>query len=54
MAVIQPYCQQRDITYSESTLGVTYGTVVRHLNRVGVRGSGPFECPMVAELRPRR
>ena len=37
-----------------ATLGAACGTVVRHLNRLGMRGSDPFECPMVAELRPRR
>ena len=41
------------MTYTETTLPKSYGIVVRYLNDVGLRAGDPFECPMVAALRPR-
>jgi len=53
-AVIEPYCRELRVPYTESSLLGAYGIVVRYLNRVGLGARDPFECPMVASLRPRR
>ena len=51
--IIKPYCIDNSVTYTETTLPKSYGIVVRYLNDVGLRAGDPFECPMVAALRPR-
>jgi fatty acid desaturase len=51
--VIEPFCRQRGVTYTESSLLGAYAIVVRYLNDVGLKARDPFECPMVASLRPR-
>jgi fatty acid desaturase len=52
-AVIEPYCRQQGVPYTESSLLSAYVIVVRYLNRVGLGARDPFECPMVAGMRPR-
>ena len=51
--IVRPYCDDNDVTYTETTLRRSYGIVVRYLNEVGLRAGDPFECPLVASLRPR-
>jgi fatty acid desaturase len=51
--VIEPFCRQQGVTYTESSLLGAYAIVVRYLNDVGLKARDPFECPMVASLRPR-
>jgi fatty acid desaturase len=51
--LIKPFCIENSVTYTETTLRTSYGIVVRYLNVVGLRAGDPFECPMVAALRPR-
>jgi fatty acid desaturase len=51
--LIKPFCKQRDVPYTESSLLGAYAIVVRYLNRVGLSARDPFECPMVAGFRPR-
>lgn len=51
--IIKPFCIENSVTYTETTLPQSYGIVVRYLNKVGLRAGDPFECPMVASLRPR-
>lgn len=51
--IIKPFCHERGVRYTETTLLQSYGIVVRYLNDVGLRARDPFECPLVAELRPR-
>lgn len=46
--VVQEYCRRHDIGYTQATLGQAYGSLVRHLNTVGLRERDPFVCPMVA------
>lgn len=52
-AIVKPFCRQRDVPYAESSLLGAYAIVVRYLNRVGLGARDPFECPVVANLRPR-
>ncbi len=51
--IVIPFCAEREVTYAETTLARSYGIVVRYLNRVGLGARDPFECPVVATLRPR-
>jgi len=51
--IIKPFCIDNSVAYTETTLAKSYGIVVRHLNKVGLGAGDPFECPMVAALRPR-
>jgi hypothetical protein len=30
----------------------SYAQVITYLNKVGLSGRDPFECPMVTQLRP--
>ncbi len=52
-ALIKPFCIDNGVLYTETTLRSSYAIVVRYLNRVGLRGSDPFTCPLVASMRPR-
>jgi fatty acid desaturase len=51
--IIKPFCIENSVTYTETTLRRSYGIVVRYLNNVGLQARDPFECPIVASLRPR-
>ncbi|GAA5230582.1 fatty acid desaturase family protein [Arthrobacter cryoconiti] len=52
--MVRAYCAERDITYTETTLGQSYMIVMRYLNRVGLGQRDPFECPITAQLRSAR
>jgi fatty acid desaturase len=51
--IVQQYCAERGITYTETTLVRSYAIVVRYLNRVGFGHRDPFECPVTAQFRTR-
>jgi len=52
--LVRPFCDQHGVRYTETSLVRSYGIVVRHLNEVGLgAGRDPFQCPVVAGLRPR-
>ncbi|GAA1696833.1 fatty acid desaturase family protein [Fodinicola feengrottensis] len=51
--IVQRYCAERGISYTETTLVHSYAIVVRYLNRVGLGHSDPFECPITAQFRSR-
>ena len=51
--IIRPYCGDIAVDYTETSLRRSYLIVIRYLNDVGLRAGDPFECPMVAALRPR-
>lgn len=51
--IVRPFCDEHSVTYTEKTLRQSYGIVIRYLNEVGVRAGDPFECHLVASLRPR-
>lgn len=50
--IVQEYCAQRQITYTETDLLTAYRIVIGYLNRVGLGHADPFECPLRAQLRP--
>jgi hypothetical protein len=51
--IIKPFCRDRDVRYTETSLLGSYAIVVRYLNKVGLGARDPFECPLVAGMRPR-
>ncbi len=52
-AVVKPFCAEKNVAYTETTVWASYGIVVRYLNRVGLGQRDPFECPILASHRPR-
>lgn len=50
--IVREYCREHGVPYTETGLFTSYRIVVRYLNRVGLRGEDPFQCPMVALYRP--
>ncbi len=52
--MVRAYCAERDITYTETTLGQSYMIVMKYLNRVGLGQRDPFECPIRANMRTAR
>jgi len=51
--LVQEYCREHDIPYTQTTIMRSYAIVIEYLNRVGLAAKDPFDCPMVAELRVR-
>jgi len=52
-AMVKPFCEERSVPYTETSLLKAYVIVVRYLNKVGLSARDPFQCPMVAGFRPR-
>lgn len=52
--MVREYCAERNITYTETTLGQSYMIVMRYLNKVGLGQRDPFECPITASMRTAR
>lgn len=49
--LVQAYCAEQQVLYTQTTLLQSYGVVTRYLNTVGLRDRDPFLCPLVAERR---
>ena len=49
--VVQAFCREHQISYSEVTIFRAWAIVAGYLNRVGLAGRDPFRCPLVTELR---
>ncbi|KAA6435178.1 acyl-CoA desaturase [Agrococcus sediminis] len=49
--IVRAHCAEHGIPYTETNLVEAYGSVVRHLNRVGLAARDPFDCPMLATRR---
>lgn len=47
--IIQGYCRDHDVPYTQTTLWRSYGIVFHYINRVGLGERDPFECPLLAE-----
>jgi fatty acid desaturase len=49
--LVRRYCGERGISYTETSLLEAYGTIVRHLNAVGLAGvRDSFHCPAAGAL----
>ncbi|MGJ7441201.1 fatty acid desaturase family protein [Aquipuribacter sp. MA13-6] len=51
--VVQAFCERHAVPYSQPSLGQAYARVTRYLNRVGGARPDLFQCPLVAQYRPR-
>ncbi|HEU4546846.1 MAG TPA: acyl-CoA desaturase [Microlunatus sp.] len=49
--LVAAYCAAEGVPYTQTTLWSAYGTVIRYLNTVGLKGKDPFLCPLVAQRR---
>jgi fatty acid desaturase len=49
--IVQEYCAEKKIKYTETSMFKSWGIVVSHLNKVGLSARDPFECPIVAQYR---
>ena len=49
--IVQSFCREKDVKYTETSLVTSYAIVVRYLNAVGTGHSDPFTCPMVQQFR---
>ena len=49
--VVQAFCREQQVHYSEVNIFRAWHTVAAHLNRVGLAGRDPFRCPLVSQLR---
>lgn len=50
--IVRAHCADLGIPYTETSLFVSYGIVVRYLNRVGLSAADPFECPLAGRYGP--
>jgi fatty acid desaturase len=48
---VRTYCREHGVPYTETSLGESYGIIVRYLNQVGLRSKDPFRCPLVQQYR---
>jgi fatty acid desaturase len=49
--LVQAFCAEQGVAYTQTTLLASYAIVVRYLNAVGLRSRDPFTCPLVQQLR---
>jgi len=49
--LVQAFCAERDIPYTETGLFESYGIITAYLNRVGLGEANPMDCPIVAQYR---
>jgi fatty acid desaturase len=50
--LVRQYCEEFKVPYTVATMRESYAQVITYLNKVGLSGRDPFECPMVTQLRP--
>lgn len=50
--VVQRYCEEFNVPYTVASMRQSYSQVITYLNKVGLSGRDPFECPMVSQMRP--
>ena len=49
--IAREYCDTHKIDYAQTTIGKSYGIVIRYLNRVGLAAGGdPFDCPAAMQF----
>lgn len=49
--LVVAYCAAEGVRYTQTTLWTAYGSVISHLNTVGLKDNDPFLCPLVASRR---
>jgi fatty acid desaturase len=51
--IVEAYCKERNIRYTQTSLIGSYRIVFKYLQRVGLKHVDPFECPVTAQFRSR-
>ena len=51
--MVKAHCEAQGISYTETTLGKSYGIVINYLNKVGLAARDPFDCPEHSRFRRR-
>jgi len=51
--VVQQFCRDNNILYTQTSLVKSYAIVIAYLNKVGLAAKDPFSCPVVGEYRLR-
>jgi fatty acid desaturase len=49
--MVEAFCAERGIRYTQTSMWRSYREVIRYLNRVGLGDHDPFMCPIVAQNR---
>ena len=49
--IVRDYCQEHGIHYTETSIWRAYGSILRYLNRVGLRQRDPLTCPVLQQYR---
>ncbi|MGZ4274365.1 MAG: fatty acid desaturase family protein [Solirubrobacteraceae bacterium] len=49
--LVQAFCTEHGVAYTQASLLASYTIVVRYLNAVGLRSRDPFTCPLVQQYR---
>ena len=50
-AIVKDFCAEHTVPYVETRHFQSYGIVINYLNKVGLKDSDPFMCPLVNQLR---
>ncbi len=51
--IVEAYCAERNIRYTQTTLVGSYRIVFKYLQKVGLKYADLFECPVTAQFRSR-
>jgi fatty acid desaturase len=49
--LVRRYCAEHGITYTETSLGEAFRTIIAYLNQVGLKNRDPYTCPLVRRYR---
>lgn len=49
--IVERFCAERGVTYTQTTLFASYGIVIRYLNEVGLGVRDTFTCPLASSMR---
>ena len=50
-AIVQDYCREHSIVYTETSIWRAYANILPYLNRVGLRQQDAFACPLTQQFR---
>jgi hypothetical protein len=49
--IVRSYCREHNIRHTETSIWRAYATILRYLNRVGLKHRDAFACPLVQQYR---
>jgi fatty acid desaturase len=50
-AIVQSHCREHSIVYTQTSIWRAYATILRYLNRVGLKQRDTFSCPLAQQYR---